>query len=80
MAANEESGPWSLSWSGDRKKKNKKMLVEMILRYDAQCYETKRHIPAGVKALYNPQTRTFWTWESKKYTEFREQMPPHKLK
>lgn len=56
------------------------MLVEMILRYDAQCYETKRHIPAGVKALYNPQTRTFWTWESKKYTEFREQMPPHKLK
>ena len=56
------------------------MLIEIITRFEGVCFETKRHIPSGVRALYNPQTKTLWTWESKKYMTFRSQMPPDKLK
>lgn len=54
------------------------MLIEITALYDGQCFETKRHIPKGAKALYNPRTRTLWNWESKKYMEFRAMMPGDK--
>lgn len=54
------------------------MLIEIITRYDGQCFETGRHIPSGVKALFNPKTQTLWTWESQKYRLWRQMMPPEK--
>jgi len=54
------------------------MLIEIITRYRAKCFETGHDIPCGVPALFNPRTKTLWMWESRKYREYRAMCPPEK--
>ncbi len=54
------------------------MLIEIITRFRGKCFETGHDIAEGVKALYNPQTRTLWSYESRKYRTFRDLLPAQK--
>ena len=54
------------------------MLIEIVTNYEGKCFETGHDIARGVKALFNPRTKTLWSYESRKYRLFREQIPPQK--